>query len=378
VALTLALVVASALILGAVDGAVNGVLGFDKRNLMTANLTLPERPYADAELRRQFVARVGERLRGMPAVEAVEAVSFLPYNGSSSSRPIYPEGLELTPAEVRQADFQRATPGYLETMRIPLLEGRGLSDADQTDGRQVAVVSRSFADRYWPGQSALGRRFRIAPDSPWIEVVGVTGDIMHDWFMNQRRPTFYRPYAQDPSLTMSLVVRTAGSPLDVAGELRRAVTAADPDQPILQLRSMEQVIADKVGGINYLARALAAMGGIALLLALTGVYSLIAYLAARRTQEIGVRMALGATRWQVITLNVRQALLITTLGLGAGAGLAVVLGRVMASALFGLVSLEILPIAVMTLGLGATALAAGYLPARRAADLDPTEALRTN
>ena len=154
--------------------------------------------------------------------------------------------------------------------------------------------------------------------------------------------------------------------------------AADPDQPILQLRSMEQVIADKVGGINYLARALAAMGGIALLLALTGVYSLIAYLAARRTQEIGVRMALGATRWQVITLNVRQALLITTLGLGAGAGLAVGLGRVMASALFGLVSLEILPIAVMTLGLGATALAAGYLPARRAADLDPTEALRTN
>jgi len=377
VALTLALVVGSALILGAVDAAVNGVMGFDKHHVMTASLTLPDRPYAEREQRRQFVSRVLDRVRGMPAVESLGAVSFLPYAGSSSSRPIYPEGVELTPAEVRQADFQRATPAYLETMRIPLFEGRGLTDADHEEGRQVAVVSRSFADRYWPGQSALGRRFRIAADAPWIEVVGVSGDIMHDWFMNQRRPTFYRPYAQDASLTMSIVVRTTGNPLDVAGELRRAVAAADSDQPILELRSMEQVVADKVSGVNYLARALAVMGGIALLLALMGVYGLIAYLAARRTQEIGVRMALGATRWQVITLNVRQALVITGLGLVVGTGLAILLGRVMASALFGLVSLDPLTVVAMVVVLGLTALTAGYLPARRAAKLDPTTALRT-
>lgn len=377
VALTLALVVGSVLILGAVDAAVNGVLGFDKQHVMTASLTLPERPYADPEARRQFVARVLGRLRGMPAVESLGAVSFLPYAGTSSSRPIHPEGVELTPAEVRQADFQRATPAYFEAMRIPVLEGRGLTDADRAESRPVAVVSRSFADRYWPGQPAIGRRFRIAPEAPWVEVVGVSGDIMHDWFMNQRRPTFYRPYAQDPSLTMSIVVRTTGDPLHVAGELRRAVTAADPDQPVLQLRSMERVVADKVGGVNYLARALAAMGGIALLLALMGVYSLIAYLAARRTQEIGVRMALGATRWQVIALNIRQALVITGLGLAVGTVLAVALGKLMSSALFGLVSLEPLPVAVMVVALGLTALVAGYLPARKAADLDPTTALRT-
>ena len=378
VALTLALVVGSALILGAVDNAVNGVVGFDKQRVMTARLTLADGPYADQEPRRQFVARVLERLQGMPAIESLGAVSFLPYAGNSSNRPIYPEGVELTAAEVRPADFQRTTPGYFATLRIPVLEGRGLSDADRANGRQVAVVSRSFADRYWPGQSPLGRRFKIAPDAPWLEVVGVSGDILHDWFMNQRRPTFYRPLGQDAGLTLAFVVRTTGNPTDVAGELRRAIAAADPDQPVQELLPMEQVMADKVGGINYLAKALAAMGGIALVLALMGIYSLVAYLAARRTQEIGVRIALGATRWQVIRLNVHQALVITGLGLTMGTALALVLGRVMAATLYGLVSLEWLPVAIMTAVLGLTALAAGFLPARRAAALDPTDALRTS
>jgi ABC-type antimicrobial peptide transport system permease subunit len=210
-----------------------------------------------------------------------------------------------------------------------------------------------------------------------MEVIGVSGDILHDWFMNQRAPTLYRPVAQDAGLSVAFVVRTSGNPLDLAGELRRAVMAADPDQPIHELLSMERVVADKVGGINYLAKALAAMGGIALVLALMGVYSLVAYIAARRTQEFGVRMALGATRWQVIRLNVHQALVITGLGLALGAVLAFVLGRLMASALYGLVTLDLLPVAVMTVVLGVTALAAGFLPARRAANLDPTEALRT-
>ena len=378
VAMTLALIVGSALILGAVDNAVNGALGFDKRNLMTAQLTLPDVPYQSPERRRQFVAQVTDRMRGMPAVESVGVVAFLPYQGSSSSRPIYPEGVETTPAEVRRADLQRVTPDYFPTMRIPILTGRGLTDADTADGRPVVVVSRSLADRYWPGESAIGRRFRIAPDAPWLEVVGVAGDIMHDWFNQQRRPTFYRPAAQDPPFTMAFAVRTFGDPLAVAGELRRAIGAADPDQPILQLATMDQVMADKVGGVAYFARALAVMSGIALVLSVMGIYSLIAYLASRRTQEIGVRMALGATRWQVVRLTIHHALVITGLGLAIGTALAVALGQVMASALFGLVTLRAWPVVTMVVALGVVSVIAGYLPARRAAALDPTDALRTS
>jgi putative ABC transport system permease protein len=376
VALTLALVVGAALIIGAVDNAINGALGFDKRRVMTARLTLPDRQYAEPEARRQFAARVLDRLHGLPATEALGVVTFLPYAGSSTNRPIRPEGLELTEAEIRYADYQRITPGYFDAMRIPIVEGRAIADDDREDVRPVVVVSRSFADRYWPGSPAVGRRFRIDPKGPWLEIVGVSGDIMHDWFMNQRRPTVYRPLAQDPPLTMAFVVRTTGDPLNVAGELRRAVSAADPDQPILELASMEQVVADKLGGVTFLARALGAMSVIALVLALMGVYGLVSYLAARRTQELGVRMALGATRWHVIRLTVRQAFVITGIGLAVGAVLAILLGRVMSSALFGLVSLDLVWVAAMVVTLGVTALAAGFLPARRAAGLDPTEALR--
>jgi predicted permease len=363
-------------VIGGVDRAVNGMLGFDKQHLITAQLRLTTPAYESAERRRQFADRVLERLRGIPAVETLAVSSSLPYTAGFQTRPIYPEGQPLTDSEVRQARGVSISPDYFEAMRIPLLDGRPFNDADREDTSQVAIVSRAFADRYWPGVSPVGRRFRTAADGPWLEVVGVSGDVVQDLLLDRGSPTYYRPVAQQTPFATVFVARTTANPLDLGGELRRAIAAADADQPVLELRSMEQVVADRAGGIMSFARLLAAMGGVALLLALVGIYSLMAYMAARRTREFGVRMALGATQWQVVRLSLRQAAIVTASGLAAGTGLAVALSQVMSTAMFGLVSFDVGSIALITVALGATVMAAGWLPARRAASLEPTEALR--
>jgi hypothetical protein len=366
VALTLTLVVGSALILGAVDSAVNGVLGFEKAHVMTARLTLSDRPYAEPEARREFVDGVLERLAGMPAVQSLGAAAFLPYGGSSNSADLS-RRLTLTPAEVvAPADSRLPADQAGGDDR-----GRDVSDADREDSRAVAVVTG--ASRIGIAWSPLGRRFRTSADGPgsrWSATV----DIMHDWFMQQRRRSIGRCGRSRPSRWRSWRGATgpAATRARCAGSWRRTPTSRSWASHDGAGRGR------RVSGITYLARALAVMGSIALVLALTGVYSLVAYLAARRTQEFGVRMALGATRWEVMRLTIRQALVITSLGLGMGSGLAWGLGRLMASSLFGLVSLEVGPLAVMVGLIGVTALAAGYLPARRAANLDPTVALRTN
>jgi putative ABC transport system permease protein len=377
VALALALVVGAGLVLGGIDRAVNGTLGFDKRNVIAAQLRLTTPAYESAERRRQFSNRVLERLRGIPAVETLAVSSSLPYTAGFQTRPIHPEGQSLTDAEVREARWVSISPDYLDVMRIPLLEGRRFSDADREDTPQVTIVSRAFAERYWPGGSPIGRRFRTSAEGPWLEVVGVSGDVVQDLLLDRGSPTYYRPIPQQTPFATVIVARTTADPLALSGELRRAVFAADPDQPILELRSLEQVVAERAGGIMSFARLLAGMGIVALVLALVGIYSLMAYVAAGRTREFGVRMALGATRGHVVRLSLRQAAIVTVCGLVAGTGLAIALSQVMSTAMFGLVSFDVASIAMITAALGVTVMAAGWLPAHRASRMEPTDALRT-
>ncbi len=377
VALALALAVGTALILGAIDNAVNGAVGFDKRGLATAQLTLPERPYEPLERRRQFVDSVLERMRGLPGVTSVAAVSSLPYAGSNSSRPLTIEGAALD-AEPRDVIFQRITPAFFSTFRVPLLAGRGILDDDREDGPPVAVVSRVLAEQFWPAGEAIGRRFRLARDGPWITVVGVAGDVLQDWFTGRREPTVYRPMQQDPPLSMALVARTTAPPGALAGDLRRTVSAVDADQPVLKAATMDEVVDERLAGISYFATILMVMSGIALVLSLTGIYSLMAYLAARRTKEIGVRVALGATAHQVQWLAAERALGIVAGGVAVGGVLAALLGQVMQSVLFGLVTPDIKIVGGAVAVLAVVTMVAGYLPARRAAAQDPWQALRAD
>ncbi len=378
VALTIALVVASTLIVGAVNRAAFGVTGFDRHNLITAQLTLPTGPYADLQRRRRFTTTVEARLRALPSVTSAAAVTTLPYTNLAAGRPIFVEGQPVDDTALpRNVDLQRASPAYFETLRIPLLRGRALTSGDGDGAPAVALISQRLADDFFAGQDPLGRRLRLAKDGEWITVVGVVGDIVQDWFAARVNPTVYRPLAQDPTLTQMFVARTSGDPLRLAADVQRAVAAADPDQPIEIIATMETVIRHKVTGIDYFARVLTVMSAIALALSLTGMYSLMAYLAARRTREIGVRVALGATRRQVMWLTASRAGRIAVGGGIAGALLATGLGRVMQSALFGLVSPSAVIVGAAVVTLGVVTMAAGYLPARKAAAQDPWQALRT-
>jgi putative ABC transport system permease protein len=377
VAVTLALLFCAGLMLDARSRAVNGAMGFDRTNLLVARITLPERPYASTESRREFVTSVLNRMRTIPAVSHAAMVSNLPYAGGNTTRPFWPEGVTLRESEVRSVDFRRVTTNYFEAMRIPLLAGRELNDGDRADTMPVAVVSKTLADRYWPNGDALGRRFMTAPNTPPITIVGIAGDVLHDWFQQRRPPTVYRPIAQDAPYGFAFVIRTIGDPTSLAGDLRRAVAAADPDQPIMSMQSMEGLIEERTAGLMTIAGMVTVVGAIALVLAVMGLYSLMAYTTARRVPELGVRLALGATRWQIVSLLTRQGARITVAGLVAGAAGAFALGRLMESSLFGAVVVSVGQLLALIVGVAAVAMLASYLPARRSARLDPTVALRS-
>jgi putative ABC transport system permease protein len=376
VALTLALLFGSVLALGGARRAVDGAFGFDKRNLLVGRLMLPERPYAEAEKRRQFINKVLDSMRAIPAVSSVSMISNLPYAGGNTMREFWPEGAVLDAREVRQVDYRRASPEYFATMRLPLVSGREFNDGDRTDTMPVAIVSGSLVERYWPGQDPLGRRFKITANGEWVTVVGVVGDVLHDWFTQRRAPTIYRPLAQEAPFAHAFVVRTIGDPESVAGDLRRAVAGADADQPISDLKSMDALITDRTAGLTFIARALGVVAVIAFVLAMTGLYSVMAFIASRRTQEIGVRIALGADSWQVIRIATAPAVRITAAGIVIGGLIAAALGQLMESVLKGGIAANSWYLGGLIVMLAMVALTAAYFPARRAAAIDPTIALR--
>ncbi len=375
VALALALVFASTLAMTAADKTVNGILGFDKSNVLVAQLNLPERSYSDADTRRRFITSVGAHLRGIPAVSTIGATSIIPAAFNNNSRRFFPEGVELRENDARWAQFRTATPEYFAAMKIPLIRGRLFDDSDRVDGVQVAVVSAALAQRYWGNDDPLGKRFKLAPDGPWISVIGVAGNVVHNWFVRQL-DTVYRPLTQNAPYSVAFAVRTIGDPNALAGDLRRAVSQVDADQPIASLATIEQLVEDRAGGFIFIARALGVVGLMALVLSVIGIYSLMAFLTTQRTQEIGVRMALGARRWDVVRTTTRRALGITVTGTLIGAALGAGAGRIMESLLSDTITTSFLQLLVISALLAGAALLAAYLPARRAAGIDPMTALR--
>ncbi len=375
----LALAVVAGLTLRSAHELMLGPQGYDPDHLLTLQITLPESRYRDPQSRRTFARSAAERLSAIPGVTAVGFANLLPGQPGGSSRPIQVEG---EPAFDRSnpplVESRTASPGFFGALRLPILAGRGLEASDDETARPVAVVSRSLAQRYWPGRDPLGRRFRLGgEDAPWITVVGVSGDVIQHWAAHRNSPTCYRPFAQDPSPDTGWALRTAVDPEAASAAARLAVAAVDPYQPAYRVWSMRRSISISMIGLQYVAAIMAVFGGLALVLAISGVYGVMSYRVSLRTLEIGVRVALGASTGDVLQLTMAQALRLTAAGLllGGAAGLAA--ARALSAAVMHAVAVDGATFAVTTGALAVTALLAAYVPARRALAVDPAQALRS-
>ncbi|MGA9770721.1 MAG: ABC transporter permease [Blastocatellia bacterium] len=354
--------------------------GFDSRNLLTMSIALPDAKYKEAHQRVAFHNQLLERLKAMPEIESVGSASSLPSSGNWNTITVNIEGRPApTPDKEPLVDYQSINDDYFRAMRIPMMKGREFGSQDGKDGSPVTIVSQSFANRFFPDEDAIGKRIKVVDntsDNQWITIVGVAGDVKHFMFDSGPRSTLYLPYAQLPRFRMSLALRSFSDPMSIISSVRAQVRAIDSDQPIYEIKTMEKLIIEHVSGIEMSATLMAIFGVMALILSAVGVYSVMAYAVSQRTHEIGVRMALGATQKDILRLVVGQASRMAAIGLGIGLPMAFALTRVVASAFFGVVALDAITFMSITLLLAAVALLSGYIPARRAAKVDPCVALR--
>jgi putative ABC transport system permease protein len=378
-ALAVVLLATSALLFGAFDASARTSPGFDPGSVLTAQLRLSATAYPTEAARAAFINAVLDRVRGIPGVTAAAATlnRFVP--GFFFVTAVHIEGQPTADGQAHTVHFRRSSPGYFATMRIPLLRGRDFASSDGADQPGVAIVSRSFAERYWPGEDPLGRRVRRGTNPRPLTVIGVVGDVSDAGFSQPPAPTIYISFDQNNvAITpVSLVVRTAGDPLALTNTLRAAVFSADPGQPIDSVATVEQFLADSLGPQRFRTTLLLALGGIGLALAALGVYGMTSRAVDARTAELGIRVALGASPVGVATMVVWQMMRVVAAGLTVGGGLSVAAISVMRSTLPDIEAAESWMSGVGIVVLAFVAAAAAIIPARRAVALSPTIALRS-
>ncbi len=378
VALALALLVASTLAAQSALKMLHGPQGYDVENLLVMQTVLPEEGYED-ENRIQFARDIRARLEQLPGATGVLVSNTLPSLASNGSQDFEIEGAEVVPGASRpRGNLRTVSPDFFDVLGLPVTDGRAIDERDGVDAERTLVVSQSFADRHWPGQNPLGRRVKIfsTDDPPWHTVVGVSGDVIHHWFGNRNEPTMYVSYEQMPRRALAIAVRTSGQPGALIDAARLAVQEVDPNQPLHMVKTMEQSIALRTIGLQFAATIMAALALIALVLAVSGVYGLMAYRVSQRTHEIGLRVALGASEKQILALTLGQAGRLTALGVGIGLPLAFALARLMEGAFEGVLEVQPLSFLVFAAILFSASLLAGFVPARRALGVDPAIALR--
>ncbi len=355
--------------------------GFEPAGVLTFQTHLPKQRYPSDVKVADFYRDAISGLYASPGVTSAAIVSNLPAsNVDNSSTPFTIAGRPaLRAAETPVADLQTASAGIFRTLKVGLLHGRLLSDTDDRNAPRVAVISRAMAARFWPREDAVGKTLKLGyadAEAPWITVVGVVEDIKQNWFDTQPQPTIYLPHEQAPSRNMYFAVRTAGDPMSVTSAARAMIQRLDAQMAVTEVNTLTREIDDSISPVRIIGRLMIVFGGMALLLAGVGMYGLLAHAVAQRTHEFGVRMALGADSRALLKLVLGQALTLCGVGVMVALPIVIVLGTALAKLVFGLLTLNPAMICGLSLLLISVALAAAYVPARRAMRVDPLIALR--
>jgi putative ABC transport system permease protein len=354
--------------------------GFHADRVLTVRVALPEARYSTPERIRAFYGELLDRIEHLPGVEAAGAVSSLPLSGSGSSGTVTIDTNAVPPENATpEADWRAITPGYFRAMGIALVRGRFFDARDNENGARVAIVDESLANTYWPNADPIGRRIKLGgrqSTRPWMTVVGVVRPVRYRTLEAASRIGLYWPEAQNPRSALSLAIRTASEPAAMAATVQKQVLALDPDQPIYAVRTLEQLVSESVARRRLSMLLLSLFAGLALALAAVGLYGVLSYLVTERSHEIGIRMALGASRPQVMRLVLGQGLSLTLVGIAAGLAAAFGVTRLLSTLLFDVKASDPYTFGLMAVVLLAVATLAGFVPARRATRVDPMAALR--
>lgn len=351
--------------------------GFKTGNLLTLGMILPTSKYPELHNRVDFVERMLDRVRALPGVKAAGTSLAIPIAGTLKARMILEDRPASAKDEILATNHRLVSPGFLETIGIPLLKGRLFTAADHATAPGAVIVSKELARRYWPDQDPLGKRVRRSgKDAPWLTVVGVVDDVRDAGLDAPVEPAWYLPYTQHDFTALRLLVRTAGNPLDMVGPVRAAIQSVDRDQAVYDVDSMDGVLATSLAKRRFSAFMVSLFAVIGLVLMTVGLYGVISHLVSQRVREIGIRIALGAQTREVLLLVLREGLALTSLGLLLGLVGTFALTRYLASSVFGLAPNDPVTLVETSVVLAAAALAAVLFPARRASRVDPLMALR--
>jgi predicted permease len=384
IALSLVLLVGAGLLMRSFFRLMRVDPGFDPHNVLTMKIQVPRSKYKDGPAVANFYQQLIEKIQALPGVESAGAISQLPLSGDYWGGTLTFEGVTANAERGNQASFevdQRViTPDYFAAMKTPLVEGRSFTSQDVRGKPPVAVIDETLANRLWPESSPIGRRFTFGrfPEKPeiWVEIVGVVRHIRHHRLDANVREEVYYPHALRSFTGMTLAIRTTTDPSSLVGAVRDAVRSIDRDQPIYRVRTMDELVAAARAPARFTLLLLLIFAGVAALLAIVGIYGVMSHAVIERTHEIGVRIALGAHTGDILRLVVGQGLALTLAGVAIGIGAAFAVTRAITGLLYGTSATDAVTFVVVPVILTGVALAASFVPARRAMKVDPMVALR--